>query len=465
MLNRRGFGAGLGAVALPGLVVGCATTAVSAGNATAQVHITLGETSGPTIDRRFLGLSYEKNTLATRLFDPADANLVRLFRALGEGVLRVGAYQVDRALWQPNDPGLTAGFTAPADISRLADFIRATGWTVIYGVNLAANDRQASADEAALAATLLGPALLGIEIGNEADIYHSNGLRPRDYQYAQFEREWQAFADAIRARIPGVTLTGPATAFNWRDYTLPFARDHGRDIALLTQHYYRANGLLASSTVALLLQPDPALPGMLRSVHAAATENHIRLGYRLAEANSYSRGGAPNVSSSYGSALWLLDFLITLAREGASGVNLHGGGNGPGYTPIADDGRGPVEARPEYAALLLFSRLAGGRQRRMALETDGLNLSALAASVPDGSTRVLLVNKDAQRPAFVSLPGPAREAHLTRLTGLSLDSRAGVTLGGRAVPADGSWHGTRETVAGDPLTITLPAASAVLAEL
>ena len=62
----------------------------------------------------------------------------------------------------------------------------------------------------------------------------------------------------------------------------------------------------------------------------------------------YAQGGVTNVSNAHGSALWTLDYMFTCALNGCEGVNFHGGGQGPGYTPIADNGTTVVEARPEF---------------------------------------------------------------------------------------------------------------------
>jgi hypothetical protein len=467
ILSRRSL---LTRSAALGALTSCAPTVSDRPSRMAQVKMTLaGAANGPLISPRFLGLSYEKSMLSRGLFDPDDTAMIGLLRGLGQGVLRVGGNQVDRTLWRPRGPGGEAAFIAPADVERFAAFARATGWQVLYAINLGANDPAAAADEVVVASAALGDTLAGIEIGNEPDVFHANGLRDQSYDYARYAREWRRVADAIRARAPNVVLTGPASASNVRDFTLPFARDHGGEIDLLTQHYYRANGRLASSTVDVLLQPDPKLPGMLRSLAAAAAASHIKGGFRLAEANSYYNGGAPNVSNSFGGALWLLDFLINLAYGGAAGVNLHGGGNGPGYTPIGDDGRVPLEVRPEYVAMKLMAPLSGCTLIAAGVDADGLNLGACAARAPTGRTHLLFVNKDRSRAARgeVTLAAPADRAMMTRLIGDSLDSKLGVRLGGSAIAIDGDWSGTPEIipVTGTRLAFDLPAATAVRAEL
>ncbi len=466
MLIRRRFltrtlggaGAFSAAMALPG----CAEPA-GAGSVMALRIDTASP--GPVIAPAFLGFSYEKSAISKPLFAASNADLIRMFRALGRGVFRIGGNSVDKTSWEKDGPGGQAAFVARPDIDRLAGFIRATGWTIIYAVNMGSSSPEVAADEVAYAVRAFGPDLLGLEIGNEPDVYRHNGLRPASYTYAQFQGEWQEFASAIRARSPGVGLTGPASAFDIKGYTLPFAADHGAQIAQLTQHYYRADGKKASSTVDLLLTRDGRLPGMLADMARACASAGIKGGFRLAEANSYYNGGAPNVSNSFGGALWLLDYLAALAEGGAAGVNLHGGGNWTGYTPIADNGRVATEARPEYAAMLLFARLAGGRVLASSLPAAGMALTSLAVAQPGGEVMVLLVNRERGRAARISLPG--RGCVLTRLVAPSPDTPSGVTLGGAPVTPDGRWSAPGEALQAGPggLVVELPAASAALAVL
>jgi hypothetical protein len=418
---------------------------------------------GAMIAPAFLGLSYEKNRISAPLLSGGDGRLASLLRALGGGVLRIGGNSVDTTVWDAAGPGGTAGKVAPADIDSMAALQRQTGWRVLYGVNMAAGDPAAAAAEASYAMQAFGPGLLGIEIGNEPDLYHANGIRPRDYGYAAFSGEWQAFARAIHARTPDIVLTGPAAASNVAGWTVPFARDHGGGIALLTQHYYLADGRRPDATVARMLRGDARLDDMLARLQPA--RRAIAQGFRLAEANSYSHGGAPDVSDAYGSALWLLDFLVLLARSGCSGVNLHGGGNGPGYTPIGDDGRRPVDLRPEYYAMRLFAPLAGTRLLPTAMDAGDAALTAQAAAAAD-TTLLLVINKNAVRAAHlrVASSGPAE---VTRLAAPALDSTDGLQLGGTAIDLDGAWHPLPETAApaGGVLQLAIPPASAALLRL
>src|SRR5262249_25514649 len=137
----------------------------------ASVSVTVDpKTPGAAFDTSFAGFSYEKGVLPTMLFSSNNDALVGLFKRLGPSILRVAGSSVDKTSWNANGTGLTDGIIAPPDVDRLAAFLRATDWKVIYAVNLAANTSAAAAAEAQYAAKSLGDRLVGFEIGNECDL-------------------------------------------------------------------------------------------------------------------------------------------------------------------------------------------------------------------------------------------------------------------------------------------------------
>ena len=422
----------------------------------------------------FAGLSYEKSHLIGNFFSGGNLALVALLHLLGPSVLRVGGNSVDETLWQAADAGAsTADAAAPniitkGDVDGLAAVTKAAGWSVIYGVNMKTSTPALAADEAAYAATDLAGNLLGFEIGNEVDLYKSTIISPT-WSYAIFKAQWESFASAIRASGPGANapLTGPAAASNYEGYTIPFAADEASRILLLTQHYYRANGMLATSTLDLLLRADPGLVTMLQALSTASVKSGIVNGYRCSECNSFYNGGASGVSDAYGTALWGIDFLFTNARYGASGVNFHGGGNGPGYTPIADSNGAVVGARPLYYGMLLFALAGTGSLYETQASVANLNFTAYAVGPADGSTNVVLVNKDAATTAHITLDvgKTISAATITRLQGPALDATTGTTLGGASVTAMGTWSPQmpgNAPVSGNRVTVDVPPASAAL---
>lgn len=377
--------------------------------------------------------------MALPRFMPSNANLVGMFRTLGPSLLRIGGNSVDKALWAASGAGQVAGQVAPPDVDALAGFSRACGWSVLYGVNLATSTPVLAAQEVAYAAKVLGSSLYGIEIGNEPDLYGGNYFQGWTLQ--AFEARWQQFRDAIARAVPGIVITGPADAGNIARWTVPFAQyATGQQIALLTQHYYRGSGQSPSATAAALITPDAALATDLAALSSAAAQ--VGVPFRLAETNSYYGGGAPGVSNSYASALWVIDQLFTIALGGGVGVNLHGGGNGAGYTPIADSNGTVVEARPEYYGLLLFTLAGQGKLLGTTFNFAGENnASAYAVQRADGSLSLVVVNKDVSHTIGLTIDcgRNVNSATLMAMTASSLTATSGVQIQGAGVGVDGSF--------------------------
>jgi hypothetical protein len=418
------------------------------------------------IDSRFAGLSYEKDKLEEPLATASNTALIQLFRLLGPGVLRIGANAVDRSSWNGAVSGLTP--ILPAHIDGLAAFLQATGWQLIYGVNMARNTPGNAADEAAYVASRLGSSLLAWEIGNEPDLYRRNEYRPDDWTYADYLREWRAMRDAMSAASPGVAFSGPSTAFDLSRFTLPFASDEGDNIAMLTQHYYRADRNDPASTLDLLLRPDPALVSELQALVTAASDAGIEQGARLNEANSFFGGGLQNVSNAYGTALWVLDFLFTCATAGCTGVNMHSGGSGPGYTPISERLGVVVEARAGFYGMVMFAQAAQGLPMDGVLVRSAIiNVSAWGVQRDDGGRNAVLINKDESRSVGmnVSTGIAADRFEPLWLRGTALSASSGQTLGGIPIGNDGSWSPPPQeplVASNGLLNVTLPPASAVL---
>jgi hypothetical protein len=461
-------GAGTGGSAGTGGGAGTGGTGPSDAGPPADVTITVDRaTTVATIGPNVAGLSYEKDHLNDGFFTPTNAALIGLFKRLGTSILRIGGNSVDKTTWSATGPGGTAGVIAPPDVDALAGFLAATNWTVLYGVNMAADDPTLAAAEAAYAAKSLGAHLYGFEIGNECDLYPINGDRPTTWTYDDFVAQWKTFYTPMHTSAPGAVFTGPASASDVTTWTVPFAKDAAADIVLLTQHYYRGNGALATSTLAELLLPDPSLITQLGDLDAAVKANNTPRGYRLSEANSFYNGGAPGISDGYGTALWVVDFLFTNVAHGSAGVNLHGGGDGTGYTPIADLNSVVVEARPDYYGMFLFDLAGQGTLFGTTVTATPVNFTAYAVGPADGTTNMVLVNKDPAVTvhATVDLGKAATTGTLTLLTGPSLGATTGFTIGGVPVNPDGSWTPTTSPtlpVTGTTLVVDVPPASAEL---
>jgi hypothetical protein len=412
---------------------------------------------GLPLNPAFNGLSYEKLNIAKGFFTSNNLPLVRLFSMIGPAVLRVGGGTVDTTCWG----GLsnTIPITA-SEVDTFAGFIKAlpTNWSVIYGINLFSNTPANCAAEATYVANALGPRLLGFEIGNEPEF----GLK----QYRVFLRRWRPLAAAITNAVPGWTLTGADGGQGvLSTYTDKFAKDEKGVVSMVTQHYYRA-APSPNNTMQRLLKSDPFLPKLVTNIVTAAA-GRCPLGTRIDECGSYSAGGLNHVSNAFGAALWSLDFMSTVAANGGQGINFHGGGRSP-YSPIIDNGKVVTAVGPEFYGLKMFSLIPPGNVISATVTpASNAKFTAYGVRQPDGAISALLINKDTRNSTAVSVNlGPdATGAQVIELTGRSLYSRRGYTLGGATINPDGSWNGGVQEVlsaTNGQLTVDVPPISAIL---
>jgi hypothetical protein len=491
-LTRRQIMQGTVALVASSLLAGCGSSnstggmqsnpqPVPAGPLT-PASLTVTTTAAGSIGPGFAGLSYEKSELYGRLFTASNSNLIGMFNRLGPSVLRIGGNSADKNVWSPSGPGQTPGQIAPSDVDSLAAFVKAAGWQCLYGINLGgaatgATTPALAAAEVAYAAQKFGSSLLGIEIGNEPDLYGDAGsYYAGSWSLSQFLTLWGQFRSAIVASTPNVPITGPTDASHESTWTVPFGQNVTKsEITLLTQHYYRADGQLSTSTAAFLITPDSTLVSDLATLKAGAQS--IGVPYRMSECNSFYNGGSSGVSDSYASSLWVIDYLFNCVQGGASGVNFHGGGNGPGYTPIADSNGSVVGARPEFYGILLFTLAGQGTLYTTQISAGSLNVTAYAVKTTSGGLNLIVVNKDLTQNLKLTtqLPQSASSATLlvmTQLTsgaaGPDLSATSGVTIQGANVNPDGTFSPSAAYTlnpGGSQLTCYVPALSAVLIQI
>jgi hypothetical protein len=395
------------------------------------------------IPPNFLGLSYEKLAISYPFFRASNHNLISLFKLLGAGVLRLGGGSVDHTMFTSETNGTHSQITS-SNIKNLAAFIKATGWMCIYGINLATSTPTLAAEEAAVAAATLGADLLGFEIGNEPDGYGvPGGFFQGEWSFMDFLARWNAFRSAVQQSAPQVPIVGPATSdiADISSWTVPFGQaTSSSNVTLLTQHYYRSlrqTTLNRAST--FLVSPDTKLTSALERLQGDA--KLLGLPYRIDECNSFPGGGLAGVSNSYASALWVIDFLFDAALGGAAGVNLHGGGQGPGYTPIADRSGEIIEARPEYYGLLLFAMAGTGALLSTELFAGALDVTAYAVHDHGSNLQIVVVNKEPVQTLALTIQADtiATAATMITMSGTSLAATTGVTIQGASVDPDGSF--------------------------
>ena len=343
-------------------------------------------------------------------FTATNAPLIALFKLLGPGIVRIGANDVDVSTWVPTalpqPGGTTSTSIGTADVDALGAFLTATGWKVIYGVSTR-TATQPSVDESVYVTSKLGGSLHTIEIAwHEINFFANNAVGTPTMQWASFET-------AIHGALPGAPLAGPAAAGAVTTFTVPFVNTEGSKILLVTEHYYKG-AASSNPTIADLLAIDPTVVTQSQALSATVQANHVPDGFRWGEMVSYSGHGAAGVSDVFASAPLVDRFHVDhrsvrrcgrkLSRRWARTMDGNVCTAGVAsctrpfrYSPIDEVNSQVTAAAPLFYGMLLVSRAGTGNMFATIARAGNLAFSGYAIHLSDGSTNVVLVNKDVRR--------------------------------------------------------------------
>ena len=451
---------------------------IAAEDIPAQVVVDVAK-PGQAIPADFLGISYEKNALVEPHFRPGNSVLVNLHRNLGAGTLRLGGNKVELTRWQADAAASLDKATGLAVIGRatlddLYGFLKATHWKCLHGLNLAGNQPESSADEAAYALKIGAAAVLAFEVGNEPNLYTNHDLRKKGYDCPSYLPEAAAAIKVIRTRNPGIILAGPATARRTDHWFEDAVAGLKGQLEIGTSHLYALSGGSTNAKSAnfpsienLLLPTTMAKDVTMVNEHLAAAKA-AGMRYRLAECNSVSNGGRTGVSDTFVSALWATDFLFSVAERGADGITFHCTLKPGSYSPVSySKAESGYVVHPLYYAMLAYKEAGRGKILPTAMKSAA-NITAHATLGADGKLRVLLTNKDLTKNVVAHLRTGRTKGSVMRLLAPAADAKTGITFAGNSVGTDGKWAAkTAETFTGSgaDLTVTLPAGSAAVITL
>jgi hypothetical protein len=469
------------------LVVSALALAVSLRAQTPVIISVDAKNPGAAISPTFSGLSFEMSQLfadddGTNYFRPDNQALISLFRTLGIKDLRVGGNTADRNF---------RGLPERGDIDNLFAFARAANVKVIYCLQLRDGNAQTDAAEAKYIMDRYADQVDSFSIGQEPNVYpkttNAMGVVTPRPPYSDYAKRWKDFETVIVAAVPNIRLCGPSVDDN-PEWPQEFMHDFGEgdNVAMITAHLYpgRSGEKVPSPDVGR----DRMLSGDFIDAYQklydgfAVTAMLDGLPYRLEEVNNYFNGGATDVSDTFASALWGLDFMYWWAQHGAAGLNFHTGdrvGSSEGmrvsrYTAYFSTPDGFM-VRPLGYGIKAFDIGWHGRFAPATISNPlQLNLSVYAVLGDDKNLYVTIINKEHgshPRDASIALCADgfvgAQTMALTA-PGNDVTAKDGTTLGGSKIDDSGSWDGKWT----DPLSsksgafnVQVPAGSALIVEL
>ena len=413
---------------------------------------------GRTLPADFVGVSLEYPLVGSYLGrEPGQLNSTfkRLLRNLGTGTLRVGGGSTDTACWRistgtPLPTGCSIEISANS-LRIIAKTMQETGWRAILGVDLNHYSPATALDYArdGVAAAFADGGLYGLQFGNEPNLYAAQNRRPDDYDHTDFVAEWKAYADAIHGNgsTASMSFLGPVygARSSWFEFLPSFLAGTADQLdAGVSVHDYPLTRCSGESHTAADLMADEAVAESGRRVSISAEAAAVSgAELMIDQSGSISCGGTDGVSNRFASALWGLDYLLTLAEAGASRVDFHNS-LGSFFDPIVSsesqvDGKWIYSTRvlPLYYAMLLASRAGGGRLIEASVTDSSFPVSAHAVHAADGTTLVYLLNKstDGAGGAVAVTPSEVRgSASAIELSAPDLEAGSGeVTLGDKKI--------------------------------
>ncbi|KDQ53124.1 glycoside hydrolase family 79 protein [Jaapia argillacea MUCL 33604] len=357
---------------------------------------------------------------------------------------------------------------------------------VWWGVNLGQyNLSSAYYESMAMMSAFASPAITSkgitldfIEVGNEADLYSSNGARNSSWNPAEYVSEWTQFAGNVSAANNLYSLTNPKliggafanSAYNASGFSPEAIFDlgildtaPGSLIRTISQHHYSGSFCAGSASALQDLMDKATIRSNLSAfIGDIETVKGYGLDYVFGETNSYACHGAPNVSNTAGAALWALDYSLYAGTIGASRLFFH---EGIGYkynfiqpvtlntsildgTPLATPL--PPHIQPQYYSAVIAAEAIGRSGNTQMVEIsipDQPYLAGYTFYVDGALERAILINSESYISTEAGTPrtelsvsfnftGPATAGRpsfmdIKRLNITYADDTSGVTWGGQ----------------------------------
>ncbi|KAK6497576.1 hypothetical protein TWF481_011983 [Arthrobotrys musiformis] len=333
--------------------------------------------SAPTIDRSFIGYSLEHNAIPQFVLTKMLTNIMDIWASKtgGRPGIRLGGTAMDKTTWVPNFTSqaimwwanpVSEYIAGPVYLTTLKNYFP-SDTQITFGLNLVnTTGNWSNAVEFAVAATQAVPQVNLFEIGNEPDLYVQGKVRPTNWVGKDYANEWMSVATQVQAAIPGVRFQPAVFAKTLKDgFDIGSLIRYGADtsqfnIPTYSYHFYAQSACSGNPNLNGLVNHNTLVDLLSRFESDIAAAESVGSRFTLAESNSVSCSGAIDVSDTFASALWVVDYALYVASKNVERVYLHSGPQTP-YTPFVPRGNSGLSAgvRPlSYGVYFLAEALA-----------------------------------------------------------------------------------------------------------
>ncbi|CAK5267955.1 unnamed protein product, partial [Mycena citricolor] len=241
---------------------------------------------------------------------------------------------------------------------------------------------------------ILGDYLLGLQAGNEPDMYTLHGHRPTTYSQFDYMGEFSDFLTQLSASGNDPTgraaanLIGPNIAtFAWTlesVWDAGFVDKFGQNLAYLAAEKYPADNCGATFGSGNAINPQSVLPDYLNHAgHVNLLNQYLNSTmyaqsknkpFLMFETNTASCGGFLGISDSFAAALWGVDYALLMAHSNFSGAMFHIGGENVFYNPFTAPPTNQSSFRQWTIGPIYYSALVVAEALGASNQTQVLNL-------------------------------------------------------------------------------------------
>ncbi|TDL22798.1 hypothetical protein BD410DRAFT_860283 [Rickenella mellea] len=392
----------------------------------------------------FLGFSIEMS-VANRIIGNDGNKLIPTFLNLmstitsraGKAVLRVGGNSQESASVVPAGlPNGTAVYKVPNPNPAIKQItptllispslVYAMGnissllpieWFIGLPFNDTNNPRRELAE---IAQKVLGKNLIGMQLGNEPDLYSGNGIRTNAYQPSDFTADFGTFLQDYKNDsgvpntnifvAPSVCCGGSGNGWTPEQvFDTGFLTDYGSNLAYISVEHYPANNCNESGQV---VDPNFVMSSIYLNHGAVSFLNQpyvntaqiaVSMGKPLImfETNTASCGGFSGLSDSFAATMWGIDYSLNMAYTNFSNALFHVGGESDYYNPFTPPPTNQTEFRhwtigsTFYTALVIAEAFgSSGNARVVDLFLNSASIYTPGYAIYENGTpeRVVLIN-------------------------------------------------------------------------
>ncbi|KAK6346231.1 hypothetical protein TWF730_010561 [Orbilia blumenaviensis] len=341
------------------------------------------------MDRSFVGYSLEHNAMPGFVQTQMLNNLMSIWRSKtgGRPGIRLGGSAMDKTTYVPNfnKPVIWTANPSSQYLIGPSYFNLIRGYfpddtQITFGLNLGnSTDNWDNTIEFAVAADKNIPQVDLFEIGNEVDLFSSTSKhRPQNWTGIEYAEEWKTVANLMKAVLPNVRFQPAVFAGSLEDgfdlSSLIKAGINGTEFKIPTYslHFYPQSACSGNQNLDRLVDHGTLREQLQRFDPEIVAAEAGGARFTLAESNSVSCSGAVNISDTFGSALWLVNYALSAATKNIERIYFHNG--------------------PTTAYSLLIPKGAGGLSSGVRPMSYGVYFLAEALALPEqGSTTKFLV--------------------------------------------------------------------------